>query len=33
MYDKLDALEQTQDDFTIFVENIPIIEFDRSMEI
>ena len=30
MYDKLDALEQTQDDYTIFVENIPILEIDRN---
>ena len=27
MYDKIDKEKQTQDDFTIFVENIPILNF------
>lgn len=29
IYDKIDAEHQTQDDYTIFVENIPILDFDK----
>ena len=32
MYDKIDKENQTQDDFSIFVENIPILNFPKHAD-